>query len=201
MKDPLFSNTGDGQFEPFYCNDKYFSHWIQRIQWKHFGKTQLVFGVRPLKLCLHVRNQGCASRPYAGLSFRKVSGRFNSNSNGADTAYICKHSACLHTQQESIPVGCIPSAAVAARGVSAWGMSAEGGCICPGEVSAWVVCLGGMTAWEVSAWGVSARHPLPCEQNDWQMPVKILPCHNFIADGKNVLTMFQQKLHLSVNSE
>ena len=24
-------------------------------------------------------------------------GEFNSNSNGADTAYICKHSACLHT--------------------------------------------------------------------------------------------------------
>ena len=21
-------------------NEKYFSHWIQRIQWKHLGKTQ-----------------------------------------------------------------------------------------------------------------------------------------------------------------
>ena len=25
--------------------------------------------------------------------------KFNSNSNGADTVYICKHSACLHAQK------------------------------------------------------------------------------------------------------
>ena len=29
-----------GRFETFYCND-IFCHWIQRIQWKHLGKTQL----------------------------------------------------------------------------------------------------------------------------------------------------------------
>ena len=43
--------------------------------------------------------QGWGARLYAGLSLLKVSGKFNSNSNGADTAYICKHSACLHRQK------------------------------------------------------------------------------------------------------
>ena len=32
---------------------------------------------------------------------------FSSILNGADTAYTCKHSVCLHTQQECIPVGCV----------------------------------------------------------------------------------------------
>ena len=32
----LVSNWRDGRFEPFYCNDKYFCHWIQ---WKHLQKT------------------------------------------------------------------------------------------------------------------------------------------------------------------
>ena len=27
----------------------------------------------------------------------------------------------------------------------------------------------------------------PCEQNDWQTGVKILPCRNLVADGKNRL--------------
>ena len=43
--------------------------------------------------------QGSGAWPYARLSLLKVYGKFNSNSNGADTAYICKHSACLHTQK------------------------------------------------------------------------------------------------------
>ena len=30
----------DGNFEPFYCYDRYFCQWIQ---WKHLGKTQLGF--------------------------------------------------------------------------------------------------------------------------------------------------------------
>ena len=33
------------------------------------------------------------------LSILKVQGKFNSDSNGADTTYICKHFACLHTQK------------------------------------------------------------------------------------------------------
>ena len=30
----LVSYTSGGRFQPFYCNDKYFCHWIQ---WKHLG--------------------------------------------------------------------------------------------------------------------------------------------------------------------
>ena len=40
----LASYTRDGWvagWSPFYCNDKYFCHWIQRIHWKHVRKTQL----------------------------------------------------------------------------------------------------------------------------------------------------------------
>ena len=33
--------TRDGRFESFYCNGKYFCHWIQWSQRKHQGKTQL----------------------------------------------------------------------------------------------------------------------------------------------------------------
>ena len=77
----------------------------------------------------------------------------------------------------SIPVGCAPSAAVtigeragcASRGC-AWGG------VLPGRGR---VCLG---AYPSMHWG---RHP-PREQNDWQTPVKILPCRNFVADGKDV---------------
>ena len=38
----LASNTMGDRFDPFYCNDKYFWHWIlfSLIQWKHLGKTQ-----------------------------------------------------------------------------------------------------------------------------------------------------------------
>ena len=36
---------------------------------------------------------------YAGFSLLKVSAKFNSNGNGADTAHICQQSACLHTQK------------------------------------------------------------------------------------------------------
>ena len=30
-------------------------------------------------------------------------------------------------------------------------------------------------------------HPPLCEQNDWQTPVKILPCRNYVADGDKEL--------------
>ena len=39
------------------------------------------------------------ARRYAVSSLPKVQGKFNTNSHGADTTYICKHSACLHTQK------------------------------------------------------------------------------------------------------
>ena len=37
----LVSYIRGSRFETFYCNDKYFCHWIQRIQWKHLEKTQI----------------------------------------------------------------------------------------------------------------------------------------------------------------
>ena len=43
--------------------------------------------------------QGSEVWQYTGLSLLKVKGKLNSKTNGADTAYICKHSACLHTQK------------------------------------------------------------------------------------------------------
>ena len=43
--------------------------------------------------------QGSGAWPCAGLGLLKVKGKFNSKSNGTYTAYICKHSACLHTQK------------------------------------------------------------------------------------------------------
>ena len=30
------------RFDPFYCDCKYFCHWIQRIHWKHLGKTPMI---------------------------------------------------------------------------------------------------------------------------------------------------------------
>ena len=70
----------------------------------------------------------------------------------------------------------------------------EGGCVSQdalgGGVSArWGVCR------VVSAWGCLPDTPFPCEQNDWQTPVKILPSHNFVADG-NFVTI--QLLYIGV---
>ena len=45
------------------------------------------------------QDQGWGAWPYAGLILLKVQGKFNSKSKGADIAYICTHSACLHTQK------------------------------------------------------------------------------------------------------
>ena len=64
-------------------------------------------------------------------------------------------------KQECIPVGCVPSAAVAVCWGGGW----------PGGVSAQVVSAS-------MHWG----RPLPhCEQNDWQTGVKTLPFHNFVC--------------------
>ena len=78
-------------------------------------------------------------------------------------------------KQECIPVGCVPSAAVAvcwgvsARGVSTHGgVSAQGGCLPRGRV---YPCM---------HWG---RHNPPPRQNSWHMLVKVLPCSNFVANG------------------
>ena len=52
-----------------------------------------------------------------------------------------------------------------------WGCLSRGG-VCPaGYLPGW----GGVYPGGVFPGGVSARHLPPCEQNDWQTPVKILP--------------------------
>ena len=48
----------------------------------------------------------------------------------------------------------------------------------------WGVCPGGSVRGEMGF--CPADIPL-CEQNDWQMGVKTLPCRNYVADGKNTL--------------
>ena len=73
-------------------------------------------------------------------------------------------------KQECIPVGCVPSAAAAV----CW----DGG-----------VCLGGVclprgvsTQTGVSQHALRQTRP---GQNSWHTLLKILPCRNFVADGKN----------------
>ena len=76
--------------------------WVDTPPGRHHFTAQCMLGStvadgNDLKIPLHL--QGWGARPYAGLSLLKVKGKFNTNSNGADTAYICKHSVCLHTQK------------------------------------------------------------------------------------------------------
>ena len=79
------------------------------------------------------------------------------------------------SQQESIPIGCVPSAAVAVMREGGWGASCFRGGVCPGGVFPGRVSVPrGMSAGGrcVSAWGgfcpgVSSRHPR--EQNNRQV--------------------------------
>ena len=85
----------------------------------------------------------------------------------------------LTTQQECIPVGCVPSTAMAVfgRGCLPTGVFARG------RVSARGWLPGGCLPGE----GVSARHrPLWTE---WQTGVKTLPCRNYVADGNEEITL------------
>ena len=75
-------------------------------------------------------------------------------------------------KQECIPVGCVPSAAVAAGDMYP-SMHWTGGGVCPGG---WGVCKR-----EVCPGGSVCHAPLWTEQ---QMAVKTLPCPNYVADGK-----------------
>ena len=93
------------------------------------------------------------------------------------------YSVQLSLQQECIPAGCVPPAhwpwgsiptrgGLPARGVPAQGVYLPGGvpargCTCQGNIP--------------------AGTPLPCGQNSWHTLLKILPCPNFVASGKNVL--------------
>ena len=65
-----------------------------------------------------------------------------------------------------------------------------GGCTCWGGVPAeGLYLLGVCTCPGIYLPGSVSQHALrqtsPREQNDWQMPVKILPYRNFVADGNN----------------
>ena len=78
--------------------------------------------------------------------------------------------------------GCIPACSghgrVCPGGLSAWGVSPQGGCL-PGGVSAWggSVYPGGVCP--------SACWDTPPLWKEWQMLVKILPCRNYVADVNN----------------
>ena len=79
------------------------------------------------------------------------------------------------SQQESIPIGCVPSAAVAVMWEGGWGASCFQGGVCPGGVFPGRVSVPrGMSAGGgcVSAWGGFARGCLPDtphEQNNRQV--------------------------------
>ena len=105
-------------------------------------------------------------------------------------------------QQKCIPVGCVPSAAVAV----CWG-GVYASCILgypPGRQPPWAECVcprrsvsaegglpgGGGSAQEGCLLGgipvcTEADTPPPCGQNSSHTFVKILHCHNFVADGNN----------------
>ena len=114
---------------------------------------------------------------------------------------LCFHSHLKHSlKQESIPVGCIPSAAVAVgeggclprRGVCLGGVC-RGRCLPRGCLPRGCVCLEKVSAQGVSAWGCLPGGCLPggvsqippCEENDWQTGVKTLPCPNYVANVRN----------------
>ena len=90
-----------------------------------------------------------------------------------------------HYQQECIPVGCVPSAAVAVSvGRGDPGVCLPRGCVCPGVVYAGR----GVYAGGVSTWGgvVSAQGGV-CQTSPVNKVtcVKSLSCRNYVADGNN----------------
>ena len=108
------------------------------------------------------------------------------------------------SEQECIPVGCIPPTAVAiCCGVSA---SVHGGIHTPLDLGLEIplgVGLGTSQVWAwrlplVWAWrpplarplnfplGCGPEDPPPCEQNSWHTLLKILPCPNFVAGGNKM---------------
>ena len=81
--------------------------------------------------------------------------------------FILSFNNNFHQQQECIPVGCVPSAAVT---VSWGGVSAQKGGVCPGErVSAQV---GGEISAQGGGGGGQAPSPPPVDR---ETPVKTLP--------------------------
>ena len=104
-----------------------------------------------------------------------------------------------YKKQECIPVGCVPSAAVAI----CWGVCLPMGGSLPGGVCPRGVCpergvsvQGDVRPGGVCPWGVCPGGCLPkgvsfqrgeCLRTEWHMPVKTLPWRNYVADGKNTL--------------
>ena len=80
------------------------------------------------------------------------------------------------------------------------GVSVQGG-LCPGGLCREGLCLGGLCL-GVSLWGDLChggspwqRFPFPCEQNEWQISIKTLPCCNFVVGSKYL----SWSLHILVN--
>ena len=107
----------------------------------------------------------------------------------------------FNSQQECIPVGCVPAArrpyaggggsapGVGGRGVGV--VSTAGVCVWSGGWCAWSgeggCLLGGCLVWMGCLPQCLVRyhhHPPPCEQNDEQVQKYYLG-HNFVAAGKN----------------
>ena len=107
------------------------------------------------------------------MPFRKLGGkchfflRFCTRKRSKTYIYI--------TKQKCIPVGCVPSAAVAI----CWGGVCPGGCLAKGGCLPRGVCrrLGGLVYPSMH----NGRPPPPCEQNDRQTGVKKLPFRNFVC--------------------
>ena len=96
--------------------------------------------------------------------------------------------------QVCIPVGCGPPACcpyLPACTVPGGRGSAPGGCLLQGVCSWGGVCsqgcllLGGLLLGGVSQHAMQ-QTPSPREQNSWHTLLKILPCPNFFAGGKNI---------------
>ena len=101
------------------------------------------------------------------------------------TARLLPVSPSMHCTGGSGPGG------VWSQGVPGLGEGVcSGGCLLP-----WGCLLGG-----VPAFGPGGGYPSmqwvrpPREQNSWHTLVKILPCPNFVAGGKNTLYLWQQRV-------
>ena len=92
---------------------------------------------------------------------------------------------CYEIQEDCIPVGCVPPACCPyLPACTVPRVSGRGGAV-PGRGGAW--SRGGVWSrrgevYPSMQWG---RPPPPCGQNSWHTLLKILPCPNFVAGGKN----------------
>ena len=130
--------------------------------------------------------------------FRQTSGVSNI-SNSKSILHRLDSVTKIENLQECIPVGCVPSAAVAARGEGVWrGIVCLGDWSAQGDLCQGVICLGGVCPRGclpmgecVCLGGVCLTQgvclPRGCIPllTEWQTHVKTLLCHNYVVDGKN----------------